>query len=78
MGEPEDLASCGSLAFYDKAADRVTPKGPAKLRKTSSRTRAGTASADPVLARLAGEGAGDVFMTDAVLTTLMCAPRSGE
>ncbi|KAI7845745.1 hypothetical protein COHA_000661 [Chlorella ohadii] len=74
--DPEEVTSCGALAFYDKAADRVTPKNPAKLRKTAHRARSGTASDDPVMRRLAGSGAGDVFMTDDVLATLMCAPRS--
>lgn len=49
MGEAEELTSCGSLAFYDKAADRVTPKNPAKLRKTGHRTRSSTASDDPII-----------------------------
>ncbi|GAB4820222.1 hypothetical protein N2152v2_007268 [Parachlorella kessleri] len=75
-GQPEDLASCGDLAQYDKAADRVTPKLPAKLRRTAARTRSTTTSEDPILRRLAAEGAGQVFMTDALLTTIMCAPRS--
>lgn len=30
----------------------------------------------PPCRRLAGSGGGDVFMTDDVLSTLMCAPRS--
>ncbi|KAL4449000.1 hypothetical protein ABPG77_007717 [Micractinium sp. CCAP 211/92] len=76
VGEPEELTSAGALSFYDKAADRVTPKNPAKLRKTAHRTRSTTASDDSILRRLAAEGAGDVFMTDDVLATLMCAPRS--
>ncbi|KAL4852873.1 Eukaryotic translation initiation factor 3 subunit D [Chlorella vulgaris] len=76
VGEAEELTSCGALAFYDKAADRVTPKTPAKLRKTGMRTRATSASDDPVMRRLAQQGAAEVFITDDVLVTLMCAPRS--
>ena len=45
----QDLASCGELAQYDKAADRVTPKVPAKLRRTAARTRSTTTLEDPIL-----------------------------
>jgi translation initiation factor 3 subunit D len=76
VGAPQELASAGALSFYDKAADRVTPKNPAKLRKTGHRTRASTASDDPILRRLAAAGAARAFFTDEVLATLMCAPRS--
>ena len=49
VGEPEELTSAGALAFYDKAADRVTPKNPAKLRKATARTRSSSASEDPIM-----------------------------
>ncbi|PSC67004.1 eukaryotic translation initiation factor 3 subunit D-like [Micractinium conductrix] len=76
VGEPEELTSAGALAFYDKAADRVTPKNPAKLRKATARTRSSSASEDPIMRRLVAEGAADIFMTDDVMCALMCAPRS--
>lgn len=75
-GAAEELAVYGSLAPYDKAADRVTPKFPAKLRRTGARARPSDVLDDSVLARLAAAGEGDVFISDALLTVLMTAPRS--
>lgn len=75
-GEPEELAAVGALAHYDRAADRVTPKFSAKIRRVGNPTRAPALAQDPVIRRLAAEGAGEVFMSDALLTVLMTAPRS--
>ena len=75
-GAPEDLLDVGVLTPYDRAADRVTPKVPAKLRRAGSRTRSTAVSEDPILAKLAAAGEGDVFISDHLLTVLMTAPRS--
>ena len=40
----QELAACGALAFYDKAADRVTPKMPAKVRAAALLLHPGVAS----------------------------------
>jgi translation initiation factor 3 subunit D len=88
VGAPEELMSCGSLIHFDKNLDRVTPKSELALRRTAKpRAAPSTASEDPVLRRYAGAAAPAplagsaaattrVFATDAVLATLMCAPRS--
>ena len=77
VGEGESLATVGSLPAYDRAADRVGPKLPAKLKEASG------AHANPVktwddstMKKLAADDEGDVFITDLVLTVIMTAPRS--
>ena len=76
VGPPEDLRKCGTLAFYDRTIDRVTPKNLLPLSKTQCVFRSVTASEDPVLKSVAAEGKARVFITDSVLTALMCTPRS--
>jgi translation initiation factor 3 subunit D len=76
VGPPEDLKKCGTLAFYDRTVDRVTPKNLLPLAKTQCVFRSVTASEDPVLQSIASESKARVFITDSVLTALMCAPRS--
>eukprot|EP00899_Mesostigma_viride_P010870 jgi/Mesvir1/19785/Mv13081-RA.2 len=76
-GEPETLVRCGSLLYYDKAYDRVTPKTERPLQRFGKmQFHKVTTTDDPVIRRLAGEDAGTVFATDSILATLMCAPRS--
>ena len=75
-GEPEELSAYGSLAAYDRAADRVTPKFAAKLRRAGSRAAPVSVAADSILQGIAAAGEGDVFMSDALLTVLMTAPRT--
>lgn len=75
-GDYEELHAVGSLPSYDRAADRVTPKTPAKLRRAGPYSRPPSVAGDPIFQRLAAENAGDVFMSDALLTVLMTAPRS--
>ncbi|KAK2076323.1 hypothetical protein QBZ16_000847 [Prototheca wickerhamii] len=77
--EPEDVAVSGALAVYDRAADRVTPRSAVRLARSAASTpvrRQTTSSSDPILRALAASGAGHVFCTDELLTTLMTAPRS--
>jgi len=77
-----DIALCGSLAQYDKAFDRVTPRTGVALRpsrRAAPPPAAAATSADPILlaeaSRLA-PGAKAVFITDSLLAALMAAPRS--
>ncbi|XP_002977909.2 eukaryotic translation initiation factor 3 subunit D [Selaginella moellendorffii] len=77
VGEPEDLAMCGALEYYDKAYDRVTPKTDRRLERFKNMNFFKvTTSDDPVIRRLASEDKATVFATDNILSTLMCAPRS--
>ncbi|KAG8385542.1 hypothetical protein BUALT_Bualt03G0056000 [Buddleja alternifolia] len=75
--EPEDLLMCGGLEFYDRAYDRITPKNCRPLERFKNRNFFKvTTTDDPVIRRLANEDKATVFATDAILSTLMCAPRS--
>eukprot|EP00245_Coleochaete_scutata_P017967 TRINITY_DN90_c0_g1_i1.p1 TRINITY_DN90_c0_g1~~TRINITY_DN90_c0_g1_i1.p1 ORF type:complete len:554 (+),score=148.71 TRINITY_DN90_c0_g1_i1:33-1694(+) len=78
-GEPEDIAKCGILEYYDKTFDRVTPKTEKALERFENRQfYKVTTSDDPVIRKLAQKDlqAKTVYATDAILSTLMCAPRS--
>jgi hypothetical protein len=37
VGEPEDITTCGTLDYYDKACDRVTPKTERVLERFENR-----------------------------------------
>lgn len=79
-GEPEQLAQCGHLEYYDKNYDRIGAKQEVPLKNYSKRSfPIPTASSDPLLQRFAAKSTDDgrcVYATDAVLATIMCAPRS--
>ena len=49
VGEPEDVAFCGQLQYYDKLFDRVTPKATRPLHRTQRVFRSVTTSDDPVI-----------------------------
>lgn len=75
--QPEDLIVCGSLESYDKTFDRVNPKNERRVERFKSRNFFKvTTTDDPVIRRLANEDKATVFATDAILSALMCAPRS--
>ncbi|KAI3732044.1 hypothetical protein L1987_63241 [Smallanthus sonchifolius] len=77
VSEPEDLLTCGSLEFYDKSYDRTTPKNERRLERFKNRNFFKvTTTDDPIIRRLANEDKATVFVTDSILSTLMCAPRS--
>ncbi|KAG0580305.1 hypothetical protein KC19_4G164200 [Ceratodon purpureus] len=79
VGEPEDITTCGTLEYYDKTFDRVTPKTEKPLERFENRNfYKVTTTDDPVIRRLLleNENVGTVFATDAILATLMCSPRS--
>lgn len=76
--EPEDLKTCGSLEFYDKAYDRINTKVTSSVKQLKRIFRAYhnvTTSDDPVIRSLAKTD-GNVFATDSIIATLMCCSRS--
>ncbi|WOK99261.1 eukaryotic translation initiation factor 3 subunit D-like [Canna indica] len=74
---PEDLLICGALEFYDRSFDRVNPKNERRLERFKTRNFFKvTTTDDPVIRRLAADDKATVFATDAILSALMCAPRS--
>lgn len=76
--EAEDLYECGSVETYDNTYDRITPKSVRQMKKSSAdrnfNTCAGTTTDDSVIRDLRHQG--QVFATDSILSTLMCASRS--
>ncbi|KIZ06885.1 Eukaryotic translation initiation factor 3 subunit D-2, partial [Monoraphidium neglectum] len=76
VGDPTDLGDYGSVEFYDKAYDKITARQEKTLERTQRGFRNVTTSDDPVVRKLAAEGAGRVFATDSILATLMTAKSS--
>jgi len=77
VAEPVDLLQCGSLEFYDKIYDRVNVKNERPLQRIDRIFHTVTTTDDPVIRKLVkSEGKANVFVTDAILATLMCASRS--
>lgn len=78
LPEAEDLYQCGSVETYDTQYDRITPKTERPMKKTAAdrnfATCAGTTTDDPLIRELRHKG--QVFATDTILATLMCASRS--
>ena len=68
---------CGSMEFYDKAYDRVNVKSERQLKRIDRIFHTVTTTDDPVIRKLVkNEPNANVFVTDAILSTLMCASRS--
>jgi translation initiation factor 3 subunit D len=73
----EDLLWCGFLDQYNDQYDRVSTRTPAPLKRVETREfYPVTTTDDPVIEKLAIEGKGTVFATDAILAHLMTCPRS--
>jgi len=77
INDPEDLIQCGSLEYYDKIWDRVNVKNEKNLQRIDRIFHTVTTTDDPVIRKLVkNETKANVFVTDAILSTLMCASRS--
>jgi len=77
VNEPDDLVQAGSLEYYDKAYDRVNVKTEKPLQRIDRIFHTVTTTDDPVIRKLVkAEPKANVFVTDAILATLMCATRS--
>ncbi|KAI8060779.1 eukaryotic translation initiation factor 3 subunit D [Gongronella butleri] len=72
----EEIASYGSLHYYNKAYDRVNTRNEKALAHLDQIKYDVTASADPVMQQLISEEKAEVFATDAVLALLMCSTRT--
>lgn len=71
----EDIATCGTLEYYDKTYDRINVKNEKPLQKIDRIVHTVTTTDDPVIRRLS-KTVGNVFATDAILATIMCSTRS--
>ncbi|CAG9464232.1 unnamed protein product [Pedinophyceae sp. YPF-701] len=72
----DDLYSAGAVGKWDRANDRVTARLEMVLRKSEGVSPPPSTSNDPIMQQLAKDGEGDVFITDALLSALMCATRA--
>jgi len=73
----EDLLWCGFLDQYNEQYDKVSTRTPAPLKRVETKEfYPVTTTDDPVIEKLAIEGKGTVFATDAILAHLMTCPRS--
>jgi len=77
IADPVDVVQCGSLEYYDKIWDRVNVKNERNLQRIERIFHTVTTTDDPVIRKLVkNEPNANVFVTDAILSTLMCASRS--
>ncbi|ETW84104.1 hypothetical protein HETIRDRAFT_472549 [Heterobasidion irregulare TC 32-1] len=76
VDEPEDIESYGRLFPYNKAYDRISTKTERPLQPVDRIKYNTTTSDDPVIQQLAAKGTATVYATDAIISVLMCAPRS--
>ena len=74
--EATTLKRAGSLFPFDKAYERVNTKNDRPLDRTEQAFPKVTTSDDPIIRQLAGQKAGNIFATDAILALLMACPRS--
>ncbi|CAF0787536.1 unnamed protein product [Rotaria sp. Silwood1] len=75
VNEPEELSVWGSLEYYDKRYDRITTKSEKKLIMVNRLIHKITTTKDPVIRQIC-KTHGNVFATDAIISTLMCCTRS--
>jgi len=78
INEPSDLLQAGCLEYYDKTYDRVNVKTEKPLQRIDRIFHTVTTTDDPVIRKLvkSDQLKANVFITDAILATLMCATRS--
>ncbi|XP_047143474.1 eukaryotic translation initiation factor 3 subunit D isoform X1 [Hydra vulgaris] len=74
LPEPVDLYKAGTLEYYDKMYDRITTKNERLLESNNRTFHRVTTTDDPIIRKLATKG--NVFGTDAIISTLMCCTRS--
>lgn len=74
VSEPVDLYTAGTMEVYDKLYDRVTTRNERPLEQNNKIFHKVTTTDDPIIRKLASKG--NVFGTDAIISTLMCCTRS--
>jgi translation initiation factor 3 subunit D len=76
VGDGDDLESYGFLQYYDRAFDKTSVKLERSLAVVDKVQFNPTASEDPIIQRLSSEKAAQIFVTDNVLSMLLCASRT--
>lgn len=74
IAAPVDLYTAGTMEVYDKLYDRVTTRNERRLEQNDRIFHKVTTTDDPIIRKLASKG--NVFGTDAIISTLMCCTRS--
>jgi len=74
VAEPNDLYNAGTLEFYDRSFDRITTRSEILLEGNNKIFHKVTTTDDPVIRKLTSKG--NVFGTDAIISTLMTCTRS--
>ena len=62
------------MEYYDKLYDRITTKNERPLEPNNRTFHRVTTTDDPIIRKLTSKG--NVFGTDAIISTLMCCTRS--
>lgn len=75
VSDPVDLHVCGALEYYDRLYDRVNCKQGKILQQVNRVHHKVTTTDDPIIRKLS-KTEGNVFATDSIIATIMCAPRS--
>lgn len=70
-----DIYQAGTLEYYDKTYDRVTCRNEKRLQRVNRISHKVTTTDDPIIRQLS-KTEGNVFATDVIVATLMCATRS--
>lgn len=73
--EPKDVYVCGALEYYDRTYDRINCKQGKILQRINRVHHKVTTTDDPIIRKLS-RTEGNVFATDSIIATIMCAPRS--
>lgn len=74
---PQDVLWCGFLDPYNEVYDKISARQPHPLKRMEHKEfYPVTTTDDPVLEKLAVDGAGQVFITDTILAHLMTCTRS--
>nr|XP_027201269.1 eukaryotic translation initiation factor 3 subunit D-like isoform X2 [Dermatophagoides pteronyssinus] len=75
IGDGHDIYTAGSMEYYDKTYDRINSKMEKPLQRINRIFHKVTTTDDPIIRKLS-KIEGNVYATDAIIATLMCATRS--
>jgi translation initiation factor 3 subunit D len=74
---PEDVLWCGFVDTYNDSYDKVSARQPINLKRMENKLfYPVTTTDDPVLEKFAIDEAAQVFVTDTIMSHLMCSTRS--
>ncbi|KAH7640001.1 hypothetical protein HUG17_4034 [Dermatophagoides farinae] len=75
IGDGQEIYTAGSMEYYDKSYDRINCKVERPLQRINRIFHKVTTTDDPIIRKLS-KIEGNVYATDAIIATLMCATRS--